>query len=980
MPGSPFAPYRRRPRRSVGSTVLPIPSAPATPNTPSPADTATAYFTLLSWVSAGATNFDVYLDTVNPPVTIVAPKIQSTSYVPTLLPATRYYWKIVAFNAGGSATGPVWSFLTPAATDIIVALAGAITTSHTRVDQSNIHEVLGASPNTATFVFDTPVTGGQEVQIGLGSLDDDALQFGGEVQMLGQTYIGTPDASTLYPVDLIDPTFRLNKRRPFGTWVNVSATVIALKIRADFAPDFTTNHVQANLPAISINFDGSADYMTCMRSLASAISTLTTIGKTKVDYADDIHLFLTPDDADAEPDPIDLTHPPLNDPSPIQFTTDHSQLRTRGLGKGLGVAIPTDLVLGETIIPVPQAVSFNPNGGKVIAGTTDQGAQTQRLTYTSVQLGGGGTLAGPGVQPSVAVTAVPTAGGGLSAGLYGYAYSWVTASGRTIPAPLATATTGILSAPVAAPAASSTPGPGLSEGAYSYGVSFLTAASGETPAGPQVSVTTDHILNPTSAPSDFGVSGSWPAATHSFLVAYAFQAFPAGVSTALSPTTAYTLNLGDLWTQQVSGSVPNDSRITNVTIYSSSDGGTTWFNVAGAPVSPGGGFSIQFLPGVGTGLPAPTNTAVYTQVNLSAIPVGPLGTTQRRLYRTLVGAGQLKLLATIPDNTTTTYTDSTADGSLGANAQVINSAVVEQVNLSGLGTGPTGTISREIYRTAVGASQLKFVTTIADNTTTTFTDSVPDASLGGNAPTSDTSALTQPVGQINAGAVQALTAGSSAFQMNGGWASAGQNVFRYTGISGNTLTGIPASGPGSIVITIPYGNQIVALPALNGINGWNGIPLPMAKGSSVNIWVQVDDLAAQSALGALELDEHGNPTDGIREYLTINESAGEALITAIVTADLATFSRPIVEADYYTRDVNSKPGSTVSIDLAVGKFNPLVFTPVFNVVSNWGLVGDFTIQDVQVTFDGPALYPLRHVKASSVSFTLADLLRRVVLS
>lgn len=60
-------------------------------------------------------------------------------------------------------------------------------------------------------------------------------------------------------------------------------------------------------------------------------------------------------------------------------------------------------------------------------------------------------------------------------------------------------------------------------------------------------------------------------------------------------------------------------------------------------------------------------TAGNGTVALSTIPVGPLGTTARKIYRTPTGdVGTPQLLTTIGDNTTVTFSDTTADGSLGA--------------------------------------------------------------------------------------------------------------------------------------------------------------------------------------------------------------------------------------------------------------------------------------------------------------------------
>jgi len=52
------------------------------------------------------------------------------------------------------------------------------------------------------------------------------------------------------------------------------------------------------------------------------------------------------------------------------------------------------------------------------------------------------------------------------------------------------------------------------------------------------------------------------------------------------------------------------------------------------------------------------------RIELSNIPRGPVGTTNRKIYRTEGDGSALKLLTTIADNTTTTYSDNVADGSL----------------------------------------------------------------------------------------------------------------------------------------------------------------------------------------------------------------------------------------------------------------------------------------------------------------------------
>lgn len=64
-----------------------------------------------------------------------------------------------------------------------------------------------------------------------------------------------------------------------------------------------------------------------------------------------------------------------------------------------------------------------------------------------------------------------------------------------------------------------------------------------------------------------------------------------------------------------------------------------------------------------------TTDATHLQVDLSDIPVSTSGSvTDRKIYRTKAGGSNYYLLTTIADNTTTTYTDNTADADLTGGA------------------------------------------------------------------------------------------------------------------------------------------------------------------------------------------------------------------------------------------------------------------------------------------------------------------------
>jgi hypothetical protein len=84
-------------------------------------------------------------------------------------------------------------------------------------------------------------------------------------------------------------------------------------------------------------------------------------------------------------------------------------------------------------------------------------------------------------------------------------------------------------------------------------------------------------------------------------------------------------------------------------------------------------YTVTYVTALGETAPWPGTATVVNpsaqQVSLSSIPLGPTGTTARRIYRTSATPTEPKdyrFLVEISDNTTTTYTDNTGDGSLGS--------------------------------------------------------------------------------------------------------------------------------------------------------------------------------------------------------------------------------------------------------------------------------------------------------------------------
>lgn len=324
------------------------------------------------------------------------------------------------------------------------------------------------------------------------------------------------------------------------------------------------------------------------------------------------------------------------------------------------------------------------------------------------------------------------------------------------------------------------------------------------------------------------------------------------------------------------------------------------------------------------------------------------------------GIASLKLVTTIGIGTTS-YNDSTQDGSLGVGAHTSPTAVCREARITNIPAGQAGVVTgRKLYRTEGGLSQLKLLHTFADNTTDEFEDDVADGSLGANAPVADTSGLTQEEGIVPAGSTELPVAGGSF--PDEGWAVVGNQVIRYTGRSASELTGIPPTGVGALSAPVSYNVSCVAAAQLTGIepSGDGSILYDIAKGDDVNLFIVEDDLAAQAELAAAI----GSGTGIVEEFLQ-DRRRTETEMRERAVAILAQRS-PITASIGYAIGGKTDPGCrdhrsgrTIAIDL-----------PDMNVNDS------YKIQRVRISNFEPALEPVFSVEASTTRFSFENILRQ----
>jgi hypothetical protein len=879
-----------------------------------------------------------------------------------------------AVARGGATRGGYHSMLA------FVSIGGVVGAGRVLVADLTISDVLDETANTCQLtVMGTNPSPGADIVITLGSINSGTRLFAGKVISEEQGYFVQNPANVYHRLNGIDYTWLLSEHLVIRQYANQTVAAIATDLIASFAEGMTANHIAADagaipIDAISFTNVALADALTQLCSRAGAYWYL--------DYFRDLHLFET-ESTTVYPDPTPLTptHPTLQQ---LTINEDLSQIATRVLVEGGGGTVIVDLAPGETIIPVDTVGWYQAAGGQIAAGA-------QRIRYSGIAAADGiGSLVGPGVTPTTPVSVTPASGAGVTIGVHDYAVSYVTAAGESLVGPRATVNvTGLMAPPVAAPTPTQqSGGNGPDAGAHYYATTFVTA-TGETAPAPsqwymQNSIAAGTVpITIADANDGSGYTDPHLKVGDSIFLLYTYTAdatdrvapFPAAGETPPGPASAtYVVKQqpGRTGFMNFQSSVPHskDPNVKFIHIWMCVNG-APWFYAA-VPVSgkanipnqPAGTF-YNFLYWQTTFY---TSQLIGSQFNpilgsvlVSGIATGPAGVTARKVYRSTANTvTPLLLLATLADNTTTTYVDTKTDASLGAVAPTTGTAAAAQVAVSSIPIGPATVTGRRLYRTAAGGAPLKLVATLGDNATTTYVDAIADASLGANAPASDTSGIPQAAGTVFAGSPTMILAGiPAAFSPTGGWAIVGngQVIIRYSGISGNNLTGIPPSGVGSITTSISYGSLCTASPALTGVptSGAGAIIYGLKSGDGLQLLVTVDDVAAQTALAGMI------GGSGIKEAYIQDRRIGYAEAVARGQAMIDERADLLIEVHYVCRDPLTKSGRTIHAAMPAPT----------------NLSGDYKIQQVTISaFSAvPGQPPTYTVQASSQRYSLDDLLR-----
>jgi hypothetical protein len=389
----------------------------------------------------------------------------------------------------------------------------------------------------------------------------------------------------------------------------------------------------------------------------------------------------------------------------------------------------------------------------------------------------------------------------------------------------------------------------------------------------------------------------------------------------------------------------------------------------GMPPGVSARYVITFITAQGETLPsAPTNASAPTTAQSSyfdvyPLPIGPPGTTKRKLYRSDNGKA-FGATMTIPDNTTTALGGVGIgwDAAIpGAAPPVLPTAGGGQVSVSAIAIGTvSGAVitARNLYRTkGDGTNYFYRLVTIRDNTTTTYVDNTHDDNLGSEEPTRGTLGTLPGSTALRVSALEAF--------VGYGWVYAANQLLFYAARSpenGPTtsgpgaLVGIPASGTGSITSPLSVDTEVMNAPHLVSVQqpGVGGLKYPLLKGDTISVLAIVEDAVSQQRMAAAV-----GFGDGVHELHIGDNNWTFTECQARARAELQRRKDPLVSITFETRDDSVWSGRDVPINIPEPR-----------------IVGTFKIRRVTFSQFGLTVWPLRRVEVTSQRFSFEDLLRQ----
>ena len=277
---------------------------------------------------------------------------------------------------------------------------------------------------------------------------------------------------------------------------------------------------------------------------------------------------------------------------------------------------------------------------------------------------------------------------------------------------------------------------------------------------------------------------------------------------------------------------------------------------------------VTFYTAEGETVPGPAGAPIVTvaqRVDLTAIPLGGAGTVGRRIYRRKDG-GVYKRVTEIADNTTTTYTDNIADGSLGVEPPSVSTAERVTVTAQAEEVGTAGNVVAEAINELVDIpSGISGVTNVA-------------AFTGGTDPEETEeyrSKLLEFVRAPKAGAKEDLEV----------WAEAVEGVETATAFPNDNL-GTPTPGHVTVRIagangSVPPGSVVSAVQADLDARDVINITIHVATFTAVptNVTVNVTE-----DTGFTLADITPSVTQAIIDYINATPIGGTVYISGIIDA------------------------------------------------------------------------------------------------